>query len=454
MEKKLLEVKLNLIISFLIAMVVLLGTSIDFVFATDESNKKDIGENNIVIEENKDIIDKSPTQDFIPLQPKIKLSLDEAIKIMTTVGTNAKSAELKMKRDFAVQEEFSEKYDKIKKAMDNKDKAQNAINYLQGLGLTEQKAEAKVLGSGNTMMDLADYVQSAGATSNNKELAKTGRDFTKKNTTNNYKAEMNKIIQDTVALYDGVLLTQENYKIAKDSLKAQQENLKNIELQYKVGILSKLDVLKSKSAVEKAEMEVLKAENKMKETKMKFNYLLGYNVMQEVEFKDRLKKDDKEIENINEAIGSAILNRNEIKASDIAVTMNKIKFNDCIDYPKSSSTYLKAQNDVLVAEKNSLDARSKIEIDIRSKKNQLEEKRLALKSADALVKYAEEAVRLMKLTHQEGISTTQELLDAEVKLYKVNLNRAKAISEYNKALRAYNDAQGVGTFIMPFEVTQ
>jgi hypothetical protein len=374
-------------------------------------------------------------------EPLKKLSLNEALKIMTTTGTRAETANLNKQSDMAVAKGYSEKYSDIKKAL-------NDIDYLESLPLPYQQAALAQLGA-SSIVELAYDAQVAGATENNKKIMALRRNFANNNTENNYQADLNQIRQDTINIYNTVLLAEDNYKIAKDNLKAQQRNLQNVLAKKEVGLLTKKDVLQAQSALTDAEKEVRAAKTKMEYARMSFNYLLGYHVLQEVEFTDKLTESTGAAIDTEKAVKNALDNRNEIRGADFAKDIYKILFDDIAAYPKTSATYLNAQIKYLNAEKTAKDARAQIEIDIRNKAAEVADKKAALDAARSLQSYAQEGLRLITLTNEEGLSTVEELLTAQVNLYKANLNVAKATSEYNLALEAYLNAQGVGTMRIP-----
>ena len=299
-------------------------------------------------------------------------------------------------------------------------------------------------------MESAYEAQTAGVTTSNKKILRLRRDFANANLENNYQADMNQIEQDTIHLYYTVLLAQENYKIAQDNLAAQQKNRKDIDLKKQVGLLSKKDVLQAQSAVTDAEREVRAAQTQMEYAKMSFNYLLGYNVRQEVTFTDRLTEAGTATQPaIEEAVLTALENRNEIRAAEFAEDIYGLLLDDVKDYPKSSATYMTAELNLLNAQKAKKEAYSQIEIDIRNRAAGLADKEADLKAAKALQSYAQEGLRLVTLTGEEGLSTAKELLEMQVTLYKANLNLAKAISEYDLALKGCENARGIGTMRIP-----
>jgi len=382
------------------------------------------------------------TEGDVTTSAALQLTLEEALVRMTTESTQAETADLNRKADQAVAKGYSEQYQRINKVLD-------AIDSIEGIpDATIQDMVANKLGY-QSLMDMIMSAQEKGVTSGNKKIMSLRRNFANENADNNFTADINQIKQDTINLYGSVLLAEENYRIAMENLTSQQKLLMDVQAKKNVGLLSKKDVLQAKSSVTEAEKEVRSAKTMMENAHMSLNYLLGCPVLQKVILTDELSATTEEAIDTEEAVKKGLSNRNEIRGADFARDIYQLLFEQVKDYPKNSATYLTAQVRSLEAEKTSRDARAKIEIDVRNKAAQLQDKRAALDAAIALRDYAAEGLRLVKLTNEQGLSTVQEVLNAQVSYYKADLNVVKAISEYNLSAEAFKNAQSVGTMRIP-----
>ena len=387
-----------------------------------------------------------------------RLSMAEAIEIMTTTGARAETAKLNKESDTAIANGYSENYKTISEGLDSIRAAGSqrvtALQVMQQYGLAPNQTDMVLAGTIATMTNqtIADSIaaaRNAGVSSTNKNIMKERRDFARKYAEDNYKADMNQIEKDTIDIYDTVLLAEENYRIAKENLTAQKKILQNVTAKKNVGMLSKKDVLEAQSAVTDAESQVRSAETKMEYAHMSFNYLLGFQPMQKVVFTDKLTADAAKVPAVDEAVKSALANRNEIKGADFAEKIYKLLLDSVSAYPRTSSTRMTAEVNYLTAQKTAKDARVQIEIDVRNKASLLEDKKAELGAAKALKNYASEGLRLVELTYEEGLSTPEELLSTQVKVYQANLNVANATAAYNLAVREYENAQGIGTMRIP-----
>ncbi|QOX64576.1 TolC family protein [Anoxybacterium hadale] len=378
--------------------------------------------------------DAAASASVISAKP-IPLSMKEAVKIMQTTGARAQTAELNKKSDIALAEGYSEAVTKIGKVLD-------------GLDLLDKYKDLGYV-SPATVMEKSVEAQENGATTVNKKVMRLRRDFAKGQIDSNYKAEMNQIEYETLKVYYGVLLAADNLKTEEDNLKTQQDILKNTKAQYEAGMLAKKDVLSAESGVTSAKSSMQSAQTKLEYARMSFNYLLGYSATQAVNFTDKLEVVSAAAIDTEAAVSSALNRRNEIKGTDFAVQVHKILLEDLTSYPRSSSTYMKQQIALLSAEKTKKDAPVLIEIEVRNKAAELEDKTSALKAARAMQDYAQEGYRLINISYQAGMTTLAELQQAQLNVYKAGLAVSKAISDYDLAVYDFHYAADVGTGRLP-----
>lgn len=369
----------------------------------------------------------------------INLSIKDAVKIMQTTGTRAETAELNKQSDTALAKGYGENIKKISKVLEGLEKLDQYSGYLIATGKT-------------TMSEIFDKnveAQDAGATVTNKKILKLRRDFADGQIVNNYKAEMNKIEYDTLKVYYGVLLAHDNLKTEQNNLKAQQDILRNTKAQYEVGMLAKKDVLSAQSAVTGAESGVRAAETKLEYAKMSFNFLLGYPILQQVNFTDKLEVVSAPAIDLNASIKNAVAKRNEIKGTKFAVEVHKLLMDSTKEYSKYSSVYMEEEIALKSAEKTAKDVPAQVEIDLRNKAAGLEDKMAALQAAKAMKAYAEEGYRLISISYDAGMTTLAELQQAQTNVYKAGLAVSAATNDYDLAYYEFQYAQDVGTERLP-----
>lgn len=357
----------------------------------------------------------------------IKLSLKDAVKIMQTTGTRAETAELNKKADQAIALGYGDSIYAINRALD---KLSFIDTYAPSMSSTAYSEAVE-----------------AGATKDNREILRLQREFANSQIDPNYKAEMNQIEYDTLKVYNGVLLAQDNLKTEQDNVKTQEDILKNTKAQYIAGMLPKKDVLSAQSALTSAKSSAQAAETKLEYAKMSFNYLLGYSATQEVTFTDKLDVVSAPAIELDASVKNAIANRNEIKGVNFAVKVHKVLLKNLESkYPKTAAVYIKQQVAVLNAENSAKNVPVQIEIDIRNKAAELEDKKAALEAAKAVQAYAQEGYRLVKISYDAGMTTLAELQQIQVNVYKAGLGVSAATSEYDLAVYTFRYAQDVGTY--------
>lgn len=354
---------------------------------------------------------------------EIKLSLDDAIKIMQTEGSSAESAKLNKSSDEAVARGYKESASSISDLLDA----------IAGLGLPASSA-----------------AEQAGATEVNEKIVKLRRDFAKEQLDDNYQAEMNQIEAATIETYYGVLQAEENLRIAKENLATQKTILANTQKKYKLGTVARIDTLTAETEVQKAENEVASAEALANTAKMNFNMLLGYDLMQKVVLTDTLKSVEAPEGTLTGFIENALDNRNEIKGAGFAADIQEILLTNLkYRYPENSSTFLKQQVAYNEARKAADDAPTMIEMDIRVKYMDLENKKLAVKAAEATLANAKEGYRLAMITYDAGMNTLTDVQQAQIMAFRAGQGLAAAITDYDLAVYNFKHAIGVGTTRLP-----
>jgi hypothetical protein len=365
----------------------------------------------------------------------IDLSIKDAVKIMQTTGTRAETAELNKKSDTALAKGYGENVKSIAKV-------------LNGLDLLDKYAAMGAVSSA-VLFEKSEEAQDAGATVTNKKILQLRRDFAGGQIAGNYQAEMNKIEYETLKVYYGVLLAQDNLETERNNLKAQQDILKNTRAQYEVGMLAKKDVLSAQSAMTAAESGVRAAETKLDYAKMSFNFLLGYPVLQAVNCTDKLEIVSASAIDLDTSIKNAMTKRNEIKGAKFSVEVHKILLDSLKGYSKLSSKYMGEEIALKSAEKMARDVPVQIEIELRNKAAGLEDKMAALQAAKAMKAYAEEGYRLISISYDAGMTTLAELQQAQTNVYKAGLAVSAAKNDYDLAYYEFQYAQDVGTERLP-----
>jgi len=354
----------------------------------------------------------SPAADMTFTGTPIKLSLEDAYKKMLADSVGAKMAQLNKQSADGVARGYGESVQNINKGID---------------------AEKEY----NTIIWTLD--------SSNKEMLQANRKYAAEQGPRNYQAEINSLKRDTLENYYKLKELENQVAIAKDNLALKEKLLANTQLKYKLGTVSKNDVLKAETAVYEAKDALLAAESGLKSMKMGFNIFMGYDLMQNVTLTDTIKEIPLSAKSLEASIKDALANRNEIFEAAYNLEMSKIGFENVKSYPGSSSTYIKAKMALLSAETGAKNAPLKVESDVRTKYMNMHTKYSAVQTGKKSVENAKETVRLAQLQYDSGLATLSDVEGAQLAYYNEQLSYSKALLEYNLAVYDYELASTVGT---------
>ncbi len=335
----------------------------------------------------------------------VKLTLDNAYKKMLSDSAGAEMAELNKQSANGVAQGYSEQVRMINKAEH----------------------------SGG------DYSTSE------KNVLKVQRTYAKAQSPRNYEAEINKLKSQTLENYYTLKEVENQVKIAKDNLALKEKLLSNTQLKYKLGTVSRSDVLEAETSVYEAKDKLLAAQNGLNTTKMSFNQFMGYDLMQNMTLTDSIKEIPLSEKTLANSIKDALANRNEMYEAAYDIEVSTLNLENCKSYPWSSSKYINAKRSFLMAETNKKNSPLTVELDVRTKYMAMNEKYSAVQTGKKIIENAKEAERLVQLQYDAGMATLSDVEGKQIVLYNAQLDYSKALLEYNLAVNAYELASTVGT---------
>ena len=260
-----------------------------------------------------------------------------------------------------------------------------------------------------------------------------------------YEIALNNLEASTIKTYFGTLQAAENYRIAKESLAIKTTLLSDVKRKYSLGVAAKIDVATATNDVLGAQVAVNQGLSIYNKARMAFNMQLGYPLMQDVALTDSLKESIMKPISLADAIRSALLNRNDINLAKYNLDVAKIDFSSVGAYPRSSATYLDAQNGLQGKQMAYDNTFTSIEMEIRGKYMDIMDLKAEIASSKSTVKNAEEGVRISKLSYNAGMNTLTDVNTAERNYYLAQLGLSKAITDYNLAIYDFNFSIGKGT---------
>lgn len=281
--------------------------------------------------------------------------------------------------------------------------------------------------------------------------------------------------------YFNMLQADNIQKLSAESVTRLEDHLKNVQAQYDVGVVAKVDVLRSQVELANAKQTLIQAENSYQvaeanmnkivglpmDTNLKLDNLLVYNAYDKnmddclayaAEHRPELMQAKY---NVDAAKGALMVARSghmpHVAASasqswsdsnwpgdekgnwgvgvnvsmnvfDTGVTLSKIHGAEA-DLKKAEETY-----------RNTVDS---VNLDVRSNYLGLREAEKRISTTKLAVEQADEDYRIAQLRYMSGVGTNTDVLDAQVALTQAKTNYTKALYDYNTSKTALETSIGV-----------
>lgn len=280
------------------------------------------------------------------------------------------------------------------------------------------------------------------------------------------------------------LLQAENAKkLTQESVDRMTDHLKNVQAQYDVGVVAKVDLLRSQVELSNAKQNHVKAVNARDIAEASLNRIVGldmttplqldnimvYNPYEESLVNCLLYAEDHRPElaqakyNVDLQKGALQVARSgympkvELDASQNFLDGNKTwhgsgeKNNwsvgatvsmNIFDSGVTLSKIHGAEADLHAAEEKYRDTKNAVELDVRSNYLSLREAEERIHSTETAVEQAEEDYRIAQLRYQAGVGTNTDVIDASVALTNAKNNYLQALYDYNTSKTNLQNAMG------------
>ena len=281
--------------------------------------------------------------------------------------------------------------------------------------------------------------------------------------------------------YFDMLQADNMQKLGRESVDRLADHLKNVEAQYEVGVVAKVDVLRSQVELANAKQSLIKAENAYQiaeanlnkivglpmDTQLKLDNLLVYtpyeNDMQycldyAAMHRPELEQAKQNVEAAKGALRVAISGHMpQVAASasqswkdsnwpgdengkwgvGVTVSMN------IFDSGVTTSKIHGAEADLAKAHETYRDTVDAVNLDVRSNYLNLREAEKRIDTTKLAVSQAEEDYRIAQLRYMNGVGTNTDVLDAQVALTDAKTNYLQAMYDYNTCKTNLETAIGV-----------
>ena len=281
--------------------------------------------------------------------------------------------------------------------------------------------------------------------------------------------------------YFDMLQADNMQKLGRESVDRLADHLKNVEAQYEVGVVAKVDVLRSQVELANAKQSLIKAENAYQiaeanlnkivglpmDTQLKLDNILVYtpydNDMQycldyAAKHRPELEQAKQQVEAAKGALRVAISGHMPQVAATasqswkdsnwpgdengnwgVGVTVSMNIFDSGVTVSKIHG----AEADLAKAHETYRDTVDAVNLDVRSNYLNLREAEKRIDTTTLAVSQAEEDYRIAQLRYMNGVGTNTDVLDAQVALTDAKTNYLQAMYDYNTCKTNLETAIGV-----------
>lgn len=300
-----------------------------------------------------------------------------------------------------------------------------------------------------------------------------------------------------VSGYYNCLLQQDLERVARDSVNTLSAHLKNVQASYSVGVVAKVDVLRSEVELADAQQSLIKAENAKKVAMHSLNKIIGLPLETELNLTDALSNEEygrdlvsclefaalnqPELEQFRQSVRAAkggvrsarsgYMPKVSISASKTWKYVSESEKTD-ITGPSNQSTWgagfaatwnafdsgvtaynvHAAEAKTRAAKEQLRDKENETALKVRNTYYSLQESQRRIHTTNVAVSKAQEDYDIAQLRYQNGVGTNTDVMDAQVALNKAKTNYIQACYDFNTSKIALDNAIGV-PFKSPLEQT-
>lgn len=286
---------------------------------------------------------------------------------------------------------------------------------------------------------------------------------------------------DATDAYFKFMAARDNVKLSLESVERLERYLRDVKLQFNVGVVAKVDVLRSEVSLAQAQQTLIEAQNTYDLTMANLNNIIGLPLTTLLNVRGDLAHEKYERE-LAASIDTALRQRPEIsqytdaaKSAQEAITIAKSgylptvsavynvgwydsKFPGGNNYNWSAylltnwnlfdsgltagkvkqavEGYKKAQEKL----KQTLDS---VRLDVQSTYLSLKSSEQSITTSNSAVGLAEEDYKLKVIRYQAGVGTNLDVLDAQVALTTAKNNYLKAMYDFNNYRAKLDKAMGI-----------
>lgn len=270
-------------------------------------------------------------------------------------------------------------------------------------------------------------------------------------------------------------------KLNAESVTRLEDHLKNVQAQYDVGVVAKVDVLRSQVELANAKQTLIQAENSYQVAEANMNKIVGLPMDTTLQL-DNLLVYNAYDKNMDDCLAYAAEHRPELMQAKYGVDAAKgalmvarsghmpqvaasatqqwsdsnwpgdengkwgVGVNVSLNVFDTGVTLSKihgAEADLKKAEETYRDTVNAVNLDVRSNYLGLREAEKRISTTKLAVEQADEDYRIAQLRYMSGVGTNTDVLDAQVALTQAKTNYTQALYDYNTSKTALETSIGV-----------
>lgn len=281
--------------------------------------------------------------------------------------------------------------------------------------------------------------------------------------------------------YFNMLQADNIQKLSAESVTRLEDHLKNVQAQYNVGVVAKVDVLRSQVELANAKQTLIQAENAYQVAEANMNKIVGLPMDTNLKL-DNLLVYNAYDKNMDDCLAYAAEHRPELMQAKYGVDAAKgalmvarsghmpqvaasatqqwsdsnwpgdedgkwgVGVNVSLNVFDTGVTLSKihgAEADLKKAEETYRDTVNAVNLDVRSNYLGLREAEKRISTTKLAVEQADEDYRIAQLRYMSGVGTNTDVLDAQVALTQAKTNYTQALYDYNTSKTALETSIGV-----------
>ena len=281
--------------------------------------------------------------------------------------------------------------------------------------------------------------------------------------------------------YFTMLQADNMQKLSAESVTRLENHLKNVQAQYDVGVVAKVDVLRSQVELANAKQTLIQAENSYQVAEANMNKIVGLPMDTSLKL-DNLLVYNAYDKNMDDCLAYAAEHRPELMQAKYGVDAAKgalmvarsghmpqvaasasqtwsdtnwpgdengnwgVGVNVSLNVFDTGVTLSKihgAEADLKKAQETYRDTVDSVNLDVRSNYLGLREAEKRISTTKLAVEQADEDYRIAQLRYMSGVGTNTDVLDAQVALTQAKTNYTQALYDYNTSRTALETSIGV-----------